>query len=447
LPLSRFRARASRHEARASAACLLVLLAPPFIAGLHAPPRASAQQEDEATTTTGPDRLPLTPTSTSTSTSAPPSTTSAPTEPTPPGDGSVVEDSGPSEVPQDVVVVPPPAEPAAPDPATPILRQIAGLSLAEATKGLREAEASRVASVARVDQLVGEVAVLEERLANLEAEKAQAAARLQQSRTQLKKRAIAGYMDSPASPLNRILESRDFNDLARRFELLEAVAAADAARIDEYGRAREAAGEALTAVVAELDAKRVERDVAIVTASGAESVLLAKQIQVSAVQAGGAVIGGGFVFPVAGPNSFADTFGAPRMFGTAYAHLHQGTDVFAASGTPLVAVERGVLIKVGTDVLGGTKLWLVGASGTRYYYAHLSAFAPGVSEGLVVSAGDVVGYVGNSGNALSTPAHVHFEVHPNGGAAVNPYPLLRIVADAQKRLAGAAPPRLQGATS
>ena len=431
--------RTRRHVWSAGAAALATasILA---VGVLHPTMDASAQEEGEPSTTTTvqPGRLPLTPSSTSTT--APPPTTSSPSEDARPPEGGAVEDSGPSEVPQDVVVVPPPAEPPAPDPVTPILQQIAGLSLAEATKGLRTAEASRVASLARADQLGLEVSDLESRLASLEAEEAQAAARVQQSRTQLKKRAIAGYMDSPASPLNRLLDARDFNDLSRRFELLEAVAAADRARIEEYAMARDAAGEALTTVVAQLDGKRAERDVAVATASGAESVLLAKQIQVAAVRAGGAVVGGGFVFPVAGPNSFADTFGAPRMFGTAYAHLHQGTDIFATSGTPLVAVERGVLIKVGSDVLGGTKLWLVGASGTRYYYAHLSAFAPGVTEGLLVSAGDVVGYVGNSGNAISTPAHVHFEVHPNGGAAVNPYPLLRIVADAQKRTAGAAPP-------
>lgn len=132
-------------------------------------------------------------------------------------------------------------------------------------------------------------------------------------------------------------------------------------------------------------------------------------------------------YPVAGPHTFTDTFGAPRMFGTPFAHLHQGTDVFAAEGTPLVAIERGVLVRVGTDVLGGTKLWLIGASGTRYFYAHLSAFALGVVEGKAVEVGELVGFVGNSGNARGTSPHLHFEVHANGGGPINPYPLLRMI--------------------
>jgi murein DD-endopeptidase MepM/ murein hydrolase activator NlpD len=246
-------------------------------------------------------------------------------------------------------------------------------------------------------------------------------------------------MGSPAQPLNQILDSSDFNDLSRRFELFQAVIESDKARIAEYNEAREAVGTELERLVTDLDAKRSALTVAATVLDGADSQLLAKQIQLAAVRAGSNVVGGGFVFPVAGPHSFSDTFGAPRMFGTAYAHLHQGTDIFAASGTPLVAVERGVLISIGSDVLGGTKLWLVGASGTRYYYAHLSAFAEGVVEGKVVAAGDVVGFVGNTGNAATTPSHCHFEVHPNGGPAVNPYPLLKIVDDAQKQLAAGKP--------
>jgi murein DD-endopeptidase MepM/ murein hydrolase activator NlpD len=115
--------------------------------------------------------------------------------------------------------------------------------------------------------------------------------------------------------------------------------------------------------------------------------------------------------------------------GTEYEHAHQGTDILAPKGTPLVACERGIVTEMGTDVLGGTKLWLKGESGTYYYYAHLSAFAEGLSDGTLVEAGDLVGLVGDTGNAKGGPAHLHFEIHPDGGEAVNPYPLLKVVDD------------------
>lgn len=107
----------------------------------------------------------------------------------------------------------------------------------------------------------------------------------------------------------------------------------------------------------------------------------------------------GFVFPLGEPYSFIDSWGYPRMTGTEYEHGHQGVDIMAPFGTPVYAVERGVLTCVGTDVLGGTKLWLKGQSGTYYYYAHMQAYAEGIAEGIVVNAGQLVGYVGDSGNA------------------------------------------------
>jgi murein DD-endopeptidase MepM/ murein hydrolase activator NlpD len=399
-----------------------------------------APDPSTTTTTTEPGGGGLLPTTT-TSTTAPPETTTTAggPPPPPPESGQPDEDSAPSEVPQEQVEVPPPEGEVAPDPFAPILQQIAGVTLAEVQKGLRAAEEARQLAAGTTENLSGSIADLEARLAQLEKDKAEAVARLQTARTQLKKRAVAGYMGSPAAPINQILASEDFNDLSRRFELLSSVIESDRARIDEFNAARQAVGTELEQVVTELDAKRSALTVAATVLDGADSVLLAKQIQMAAVRAGNAVVGGGFVFPIAGPHSYSDTFGAPRMFGTSYAHLHQGTDIFAASGTPLVAVERGVVIRMGSDVLGGTKLWLVGASGTRYYYAHLSGFAEGLVDNTVVSAGQLVGYVGNTGNALTTPAHLHFEVHPNGGPAVNPYPLLRIVDDAQKQIAAQQP--------
>lgn len=404
------------------------------------PGNASAAQEEtttttESTTTTAPEDDPGSSIVPTTQPPTQPPTTPPPGPPPAEGQPEPENDSGPSEVPQDVVVVPPPEGEILPDPTAPILQQIANITLAEVLKSLKSTQLSQAQAAAATKVLTVDIADLEARLAKLETDKAQAVARLQQARLQLKKRAVAGYMGSPAAPINQILAAQDFNDLSRRFELLSSVIEADRFRIGEYNDARVAVGTELESIVTTLDSRRSALTVAATVLDGADSALLAKQIQLSAVKAGSAVVGGGFVFPIGGPHSYSDTFGAPRMFGTAYAHLHQGTDIFATSGTPLLAVERGVVIKVGSDVLGGTKLWLVGASGTRYYYAHLSAFAEGIVENKVVSAGDVVGFVGNTGNALTTPAHLHFEVHPDGGPAVNPYPLLRIVDDAQKQLA------------
>ena len=150
-------------------------------------------------------------------------------------------------------------------------------------------------------------------------------------------------------------------------------------------------------------------------------------VTVAAITAGSLIVVKGFVFPVKGPHTFSNDFGAPRNVGTTYEHKHQGNDIFAAGGTPLVACEQGVVVRIGTDVLGGTKLWLVGVSGTTYYYAHLMGYAPDVHDDMAVEAGHVLGYVGNSGDASGGPTHLHFEVHPNAGPAVNPYFLLRAV--------------------
>jgi murein DD-endopeptidase MepM/ murein hydrolase activator NlpD len=129
----------------------------------------------------------------------------------------------------------------------------------------------------------------------------------------------------------------------------------------------------------------------------------------------------GYAFPVAGEHNFVDTFGAPR----ADVPVHIGNDVFAAFGTPIVAVADGRLYRVGTLKISGNRLWLRDSKGYRYFYAHLSDFAAAAYNGADVHAGEVIGFVGNTGDAEPTPPHLHFEVHMPDGAVVDPYAYLR----------------------
>jgi murein DD-endopeptidase MepM/ murein hydrolase activator NlpD len=127
-----------------------------------------------------------------------------------------------------------------------------------------------------------------------------------------------------------------------------------------------------------------------------------------------------FVFPVDGPNSFSNTWGAPRSGG----RTHKGTDIFTARNTPLVACVSGTITSTSpTDSgLGGITVHLKKGN-TTYYYAHLSSIKSGIHAGVHVNAGQVIGYAGNTGNASGGAVHLHFEIRPNG-VAVNPYPIL-----------------------
>ena len=116
--------------------------------------------------------------------------------------------------------------------------------------------------------------------------------------------------------------------------------------------------------------------------------------------------------------TLTDTWGAARSQGRA----HEGIDIFAARHTPIHTTTSGMIIKVGENELGGRVVVIVGPGGAGHYYAHLEEYAD-ISPNDWVDAGEVIGYVGDSGNAKGTPPHVHYGVYING-QAVNPYPLL-----------------------
>jgi murein DD-endopeptidase MepM/ murein hydrolase activator NlpD len=164
---------------------------------------------------------------------------------------------------------------------------------------------------------------------------------------------------------------------------------------------------------------------------------------------------GGYVFPVYGTSSFGDTFGAPR--GDVASGWHHGEDIFASLGTPLLAVADGTVFSVGWNNLGGYRLWLRDHAGNEFYYAHLSAYSPFAVNGHQVKAGTVLGFMGNTGDAVTTPYHLHFEIHPVGmlylgyDGAVRPYPYLQAWKHLQDiefaQVAGWAPPVAAGSSA
>jgi murein DD-endopeptidase MepM/ murein hydrolase activator NlpD len=119
---------------------------------------------------------------------------------------------------------------------------------------------------------------------------------------------------------------------------------------------------------------------------------------------------GGYVFPIYGPSAYGDTFGAPR--GDVSGGWHHGDDIFAPLGAPVLAVASGTVFSVGWNEIGGWRLWLRDSGGNEFYYAHLSAYTSLAVNGRHVDAGQVLGFVGNTGDAQGTPFHLHFEVHP-----------------------------------
>jgi murein DD-endopeptidase MepM/ murein hydrolase activator NlpD len=201
--------------------------------------------------------------------------------------------------------------------------------------------------------------------------------------------------DSPGSPPESSPDAVRLGDeaweRAARRDAVEAVAAAEA----RYLLARDAAERARTAL---------ER---------------AFSRYLGAVDA--ALDQGPAVCPIAGPLTFRDSWGEARDGGV---RRHEGNDLFSPRGTPNVALTDGTITR-SISPKGGRGAWLQDAAGNRYYYAHLDRW-----EGIyprAVRTGEIIGYTGSTGNADSWAPHTHFEYHPGGGRAVDPFGLLRLL--------------------
>jgi len=144
--------------------------------------------------------------------------------------------------------------------------------------------------------------------------------------------------------------------------------------------------------------------------SNPNAVVIGRSLRVPGGGTGG---GGAIRCPIQGGTTFMNDWGFPRSGG----RFHEGNDLFAPRGRSAVATVTGTAVQT-TGRLGGNQVKLLGDDGVSYYYTHLDRFGTGGR----VSAGTVIGYVGSTGNAAGGPPHVHFEIHPGGGAAVNPFP-------------------------
>jgi murein DD-endopeptidase MepM/ murein hydrolase activator NlpD len=249
----------------------------------------------------------------------------------------------------------------------------------------------------------------------------------------LSRRAVIAFTNGPASTIDLLLSSGSFTDFTDRLEFLGSMAQDDVDLVlehevsqEELRRARDnlldledrqaAVAEELEGIQAGIDAQfeRISDRVAELTEKYKDELAAAKELVVLGQTPN--PDGSLQVCPVAGPNSFVDSFGWPRD-----GHTHQGIDLIAPAGTPVVAAHAGNVTQSSSSS-GGIQAYVYGSGGYSFY-AHLSAY--GSASGSV-GAGTVIGYVGSTGNAGSTN-HLHFEWHPGGGAAVNPYQMLLAV--------------------
>ncbi len=197
-------------------------------------------------------------------------------------------------------------------------------------------------------------------------------------------------------------------------------------RVEALEAEQAAAVEVLLEAQAKADAIFHNADAAYQDAYRRYQTELRRQAALAAARRSGAGAGlpsgstSGVVCPVAGSSWFTDTWGAPRSGG----RTHKGVDMSASYGTPLVAMNSGS-VRLNWHSAGGRQVYITSGDGNFYYYAHLSGYAPGLNTGDRVGRGEVIGYIGTSGNAST--AHLHLGLGLIGGGLVNPYPTVRRV--------------------
>lgn len=264
------------------------------------------------------------------------------------------------------------------------------------------------------------------------------------ARETLSARLVALYRRPDPDLLALLASSESLSDLMGRATALQGAAGEDAGlvravrsrrvalRATQQRLSREMSTARRQAAVARRERARIgalmaEQSRVVESARGELKAALAARVQsrVRAARAKGSTVipvapnGTEPVFPIAAPSTFSDDWMAPRG-----GRFHEGIDIMAERGTPIVAVVSGTVIRIGTTPVSGNRFWLRAPNGDEYFYCHLDGFAPAAQEGASVAVGTVLGYTGDTGDAKGTTPHLHFEIHPGGGGPIRPYPLV-----------------------
>lgn len=288
-----------------------------------------------------------------------------------------------------------------------------------------ELQAQIAETGAHLESLEQRIALTEEELAALETRASELEARAVEAGEALQQMARKNFMRGEISTFESLLSSDGPQRAVERASLLRALSRNDLAALQSSTALRtqiEQNRALMTAKAEELAQleTQVEQQVAQLNDQFAHAQAVYQELKTRKdrqTQIARGAQSGTYACIFEGAYHYRNTWGAPRSGGRA----HKGTDVMAPYGADVYAFTNGRIQRISSSGLGGLGLYLWGDDGIQYYYAHLSGIASGVYAGMWVEAGQLIAHNGASGNASMSAPHVHFEVHPGGGGAVNPY--------------------------